>query len=197
MRLGTIVPTVSPRRRPDRVQALWICSYPCRTGEIVDFADDVALTAKPGGEIGFDRDEDRLRSLKRATNKRQPPGTDTRTTLGAHAALDASRRRAFALRRMERPAGQIREDRVRDRRAAVRAVAEGGEDLAAYAAPHGGDVAYAAACRSVTGVRFSRHVGQGAARHLRPSSSGLHARGRNRDYVEGSQAERIGGRNGG
>ena len=73
MRLGTIVPTVSPRRRPDRVQALWICSYPCRTGEIVDFADDVALTAKPGGEIGFDRDEDRLRSLKRATNKRQPP----------------------------------------------------------------------------------------------------------------------------
>ncbi|MGJ4886015.1 hypothetical protein [Bradyrhizobium sp. HKCCYLRH1065] len=30
-------------------------------------------------------------------------------------------------------------------RAAVRAVAEGGGDLAAHAAPHGGDVAYAAA----------------------------------------------------
>ena len=75
----------------------------------------------------------RLAEGKRATNKRQPPVPIPGRTLGAHAALDASRRRAFALRRMERPAGQIREDRVRDRRAAVRAVAEGGEDLAAYA----------------------------------------------------------------
>jgi hypothetical protein len=44
-----------------------LSGYACihlETAEIVDFADDVALTAKPGGEVGIDRHKDRLRSLR-------------------------------------------------------------------------------------------------------------------------------------
>ncbi|MGJ4895368.1 hypothetical protein ACQR2B_10235 [Bradyrhizobium oligotrophicum] len=82
-------------------------------------------------------------------------------------------------------------------RAAVRAVAEGGEDLAAHAAPHGGDVAHAAARYpgQVSGLLgMSVKVLLDTFGHHHP---GLHARGRGRDYLEGSQAERFGGRNGG
>ena len=69
----------------------------------------------------------RLAEGKRATNKRQPPVPIPGRLLRAHAALDASRRRAFALRRMERPAGQIRRRPGSRPPSAVRAVAEGGE----------------------------------------------------------------------
>jgi hypothetical protein len=60
----TIVLTVSSRSVRIEFKLSGCARIHVETAEIIDFADYVALSAKPGGKIGFNRYKDRLRSVR-------------------------------------------------------------------------------------------------------------------------------------